>query len=696
MLPDAAGRFGNPGTDGERRYLNRELSWLDFNARVLALAEDPGRPLLERAKFLAIFSSNLDEFFQVRVSALRAQLLAGMSEPGSDGLEPLEQLRAISSAARELVTRQASVFTDDVAPAFAEEGIELVDWSDLGIDDQKQLVEIFEERVFPVLTPLAVDPAHPFPYISNLSLNLAVIVRDPVDGDRRFARVKVPPILPRFVTLPDNLRFLPLEQLIAARADALFPGMEVLAHHAFRVTRDTDYELGDESADLLEAMETVLRERTKFGRVVRLEVGADMSDGILDLLIRELQVAREDVYTIDAPLDLSGLWSVYALNRPELKDPVWTPQTQPVLGRPDAPTDFFRLMRDGDVMVHHPYDSFATSVEAFIEQAARDPNVLAIKQTIYRTSGEESGIVASLVKAAESGKQVVALVELKARFDEQANIERAQVLEEAGVHVVYGLVGLKTHCKTMLVVRQESDGIRRYCHVGTGNYNPKTAGLYEDIGILTADEEIGSDLSQLFNHLTGYSHQVQYRKILVAPDTMKPGLLARIKDEAARADGHITFKMNALLDPEIIDALYEASDAGCRIDLIVRGICSLRPGVPGLSENIRVRSILGRYLEHSRIYRFGADPATAEYIIGSADLMPRNLDRRVEALVPVSDANLRGRLAEVLEINLSDGELAWELGPDDVWRRVDRRPGTETHTALEELALARSRVDART
>ncbi|MEZ5170964.1 MAG: RNA degradosome polyphosphate kinase [Acidimicrobiia bacterium] len=691
-MPDAAGRLGRTD-DGEIRYLNRELSWLDFNARVLALAEDPERPLLERAKFLAIFSSNLDEFFQVRVSALRAQLHAGVSEPGSDGLDPLEQLRAITAAARELVTRQASVFTDDITPAFADEGIELVDWADLDTDDRKQLVEIFEERVFPVLTPLAVDPAHPFPYISNLSLNLAVVVRDPVDGDRRFARVKVPPLLPRFVTLPDNQRFLPLEQLIAAHADALFPGMEVIEHHAFRVTRDTDYELGDESADLLEAMETVLRQRTKFGRVVRLEVGADISDEVLDLLVRELQLSRDDVYSIAAPLDLSGLWAVYDLNRPELKDPVWTPQTQPILGRPDSPTDFFRVLRGGDVLVHHPYDSFGTSVEAFIDQAAGDPAVLAIKQTIYRTSGDESGIVRALVKAAESGKQVVALVELKARFDEQANIEQAQTLEEAGVHVVYGLVGLKTHCKTLLVVRQEPDGLRRYCHVGTGNYNPKTAGLYEDIGLFTADEEIGADLSQLFNHLTGYSHQAPYRKLLVAPDAMKPGLLERIAEEAGRPGGRITLKMNALLDPEIIDALYDASAGGCRVDLIVRGICSLRPQVPGLSDNITVRSILGRYLEHSRIYRFGDDPEEAEYLIGSADLMPRNLDRRVEALVPVSDPKLRSRLAEVLEINASDDVLAWELGSDNVWRRVERTVGSDTHSALEALALARSRGD---
>ncbi len=696
LTPDAAGRFGGAHAgNGPRRYLNRELSWLDFNERVLALAEDRDRPLLERAKFLAIFASNLDEFFQVRVSALRAELQTGIRTPGPDGLDPVEQLRGITSATRELVHRQAAIFSDTVSPALAEHGIEFVDWDDLATDDRKALVEVFEEQVFPVLTPLAVDPAHPFPYISNLSLNLAVVVRDPGASERRFARVKVPPILPRFVALPDGQRFLPLEQLIAARVDALFPGMEALEHHAFRVTRDTDYELQDESADLLEAMETVLRQRTKFGRVVRLEVGADMSDEVLELLVRELQLSRDDVYVIDAPLDLTGLWGIYDLDRSELKDPAWTPQTPPALRTTDAKPDFFRILRGGDVLVHHPYDSFGSSVEAFIQQAADDPSVLAIKQTIYRTSGDESGIVRSLVKAAETGKQVVALVELKARFDEQANIERAQVLEEAGVHVVYGLVGLKTHCKTLLVVRQEPDGIRRYCHIGTGNYNPKTATLYEDLGLLTADEELGSDLSQLFNHLTGYSHQAPYRKLVVAPESMKLGMIRRIDEEAARPGGHITLKMNALLDREVIDALYAASAAGCRVDLIVRGICSLRPGVTGLSENIRVRSILGKYLEHSRIYRFGADPTTAEYLIGSADLMPRNLDRRVEALVPVADPTLRARLAEVLEINWSDDVLSWELGPDDAWRKIATRVGTNTHTTLEQLSLARSHTDGR-
>ena len=686
-VPDRSAASGD--LEPERRYLNRELSWLDFNARVLALAEDADRPLLERVKFLAIFSQNLDEFFQIRVSALRAQLHAGITTPTSDGLDPLAQLRGITAATRELVTRQAQVFVADVAPRLAEHGIEFADWAELSSDDHKQLEATFEERIFPVLTPLAVDPAHPFPYISNLSLNLAVMVRDPRTGNERFARVKVPPLLPRFVALPDGHRFVPIEQLIAARIDALFPGMEILEHHCFRVTRDTDYELGDESADLLEAMETVLRQRTKFGKVVRLEVDAEISEEVLNLLTRELEIASDDVYAIDAPLDLGSLWAVYRLNRPELKDEPWTPQTQQVLGETDSPPDFFRLLRSGDVLLHHPYDSFATSVEAFIDQAARDPDVLTIKQTIYRTSGDESGIVRSLVVAAESGKQVVALIELQARFDEQANIERAQVLEEAGVHVVYGLVGLKTHCKTLLVVRREPEGIRRYCHIGTGNYNPKTASLYEDLGVLSANEELGADLTELFNHLTGYSRQSSYRKILVAPESMKRGIISRIEEEAARPDGHITMKANALLDPETIDALYAASQAGCRVDLIIRGICSLRPGVPSLSENIRVRSILGKYLEHSRIYRFGDDSETAEYLIGSADLMPRNLERRVEALVPVTDRRLRTRLAEVLEINWSDDTLAWDLDPDDVWRKVPTRVGTNTHTTLEELALAR-------
>ncbi len=680
-----------PFGEASERFLNRELSWLDFNARVLALAEDDQLPLLERAKFLAIFSQNLDEFFEVRVSGLMEQLDAGLRTTTADGLDLVEQLRSIRSRVDDLVTRAATAFAKEVAPALEEAGIRNASWDDLSGDDRAHLDEMFVDSIFPVLTPLAVDPAHPFPYISNLSLNLAVTVRDPSSGDERFARVKVPPLLPRFVALPDAKRFVLLEQVIAAKLDTLFPGMEVLAHHPFRVTRDADFELEDEAEDLLEAMESVLRRRSKFGRVVRLEVDATMTGEVLELLCRELELSDGDVNVIDGPLDLGGLWTLYALDRPDLKDEPWAPQTPVVLQGTDPGPDFFRLLRSGDVLVHHPYDSFATSVEQFVEQAAADPHVLAIKQTIYRTAGAESALVSSLVKAAEQGKQVVALVELKARFDEQANIARARALEEAGVHVVYGLVGLKTHAKVLLVVRQEPDGIRRYCHVGTGNYNPKTAELYEDLGLLSADPELGADLTDLFNHLTGYSHQGAYRKLLVAPAHLRHTIADRIEHEAELgAAGRITMKMNSLVDPALIDALYDASQRGAEIDLVVRGICCLRPQVPGLSDNIRVRSLIGRFLEHSRVYRFGRDPGTAEYLIGSADLMPRNLDHRVEALVPVTDHRLRARLSEMLELDLADDVLAWELAADGTWHKIATTAAVSTHHALQELAIARA------
>ena len=686
--PEDAGAGDDPGP---ARFLNRELSWLEFNARVLALAEDATQPLLERAKFLAIFSQNLDEFFQVRVSGLQEQVRAGIRTRTPDAMDPLDQLRAIRARVDELVNRQATAFAKEVAPALEEVGIRFCDWNELDDDDREYLVTVFEERVFPVLTPLAVDPAHPFPYISNLSLNLAVVVRDPDTEEERFARVKVPPLLPRFVELPDHERFVPIEQVIAARLESLFPGMMVIDHHVFRVTRDADFELSDESEDLLEAIAIVLRQRSKAGHVVRLEVDARITDEVQQLLCRELELSDHDVSVIDGTLDLSGLWGLHALPRPELKDPVWSPQTQPVLQRTEPPPDLFRVLQAGDVMVHHPYDSFTTSVEAFVDQAARDPHVLAIKQTIYRTAGQESSIVRSLIAAAEAGKQVVALVELQARFDEQANIDRARTLEEAGVHVVYGLVGLKTHAKLMLIVRQEDDGIRRYCHIGTGNYNATTASLYEDVGILSADPELGADLTELFNALTGYSRQGDYRRLLVAPLTLRDELCKRIVREAAKgAAGRITLKMNSLVDPTIIDALYSASEQGCRVELLVRGICCLRPGVAGMSETITVRSIIGRFLEHSRIYRFGADPATAEYLIGSADLMPRNLDRRVEALTPIAE-RLKPRLAEAIDIELSDDVLAWDLGADGTWRKVPTVVGINTHERLQELAVLRAR-----
>ncbi|HYV59846.1 MAG TPA: polyphosphate kinase 1 [Acidimicrobiia bacterium] len=680
----------------ESRFLNRELSALDYFARVLAIAADRTVPLLERVKFLAIVSQNLDEFFQVRVSGLREQFDAGLRATSADGLEPGEQLRAIRARVNPLMERQAAIFTREVAPALDDVGVGIYDWETLSDSDRKHLQGVFDERVFPVLTPLAVDPAHPFPYISNLSLNLAVVVRDPATGEERFARVKVPPLLPRFLGLPDGERFVPLEQVIAAHLDSLFPGMEMVATHPFRVTRDADFELSDDAEDLLEAMELILRRRTKFGRVVRLEVGPTMSSEVLELLCRELDLTDSDVYVVDGPLGLSGLWGLYGLDRPELKDEPWTPQTQPALSRTDAPPDVFRVLQQGDVLVHHPYDSFATSIEALDEQASRDPNVLAIKQTLYRTAGSDSALVRSLIHAAEQDKQVVALVELKARFDEQANIERAQLFEEAGIHVVYGLVGLKTHAKILLIVRQEPDGIRRYCHVGTGNYNPKTAMTYEDLGLLSADPDLGADLTELFNYLTGYSRQGHYRKLLVAPVTIRPEFLKRIQRQAELGpDGRIMLKMNSLVDPEMIDALYAASQAGTPIDLVVRGICCLRAGVPGLSETIRVRSIVGQFLEHSRIYRFGADPDTAEYIIGSADLMPRNLDRRVEALVPVTAPAMRDRLDEILTIDLADDTLAWELDRGGAWRRVPSTTGVNTHRRLKDLAVQRARTDAR-
>ena len=676
---------------GEERLINRELSWLDFNERVLALAEDPDHPLLERAKFLAIFSTNLDEFFQVRVSGLREQVQAGIRARSADGMDPLDQLRAIRTRVDALSARHAAAFTGSIRPALEREGIVFVGWDALDAHDRAELEALFRTRVYPVLTPLAVDPAHPFPFISNLSLNLAVRVRDPDTGEPQFARIKIPPNLPRFVALSDGRRFLPIEELISRNLDELFFGMEVIGAHAFRVTRDADFELEDESEDLIEAIESVLVQRKRAGDVVRLEVGTDMPDDLLDVLCRELEFAEGDLNTVDGPLDLSGLWGVYRLDRPDLKDDPWTPVVPPAFARTEGTPDLFRVLRSRDVLVHHPYESFAGSVETFVEQAARDPRVLAIKQTLYRTGGPESRIVNALVRAADAGKQVVALVELKARFDEQANVDRARDLEEAGVHVVYGLVGLKTHTKVLLIVREEADGIRRYCHVGTGNYNPVTAGLYEDLGLFTADPQVGEDLTDLFNHLTGYARRTAYRTLLVAPDSLRSGIVDRIRAQAALgAAGRIVMKMNSLVDPAVIDELYAASSAGVEIDLIVRGICCLRPGVPGLSDHIRVRSLVGRFLEHSRIYRFGSDAATAEYLIGSADMMPRNLDRRVEAVTPVADPRLCARLEEVITVELDDDRLAWTLDGSGAWNRVATARGIDTHAELARRARVRA------
>jgi polyphosphate kinase len=676
------------------RYRNRELSWLDFNERVLALAEDERVPLLERAKFLAIFSQNLDEFFQVRVAGLKDQVAAGVGGSSPDGRTSAQQLLDIRDRLDLLLPRMQAGFLDQVAPALAAAGIRLSSWAELDEDDEKFLVETFEERIFPVLTPLAVDPGHPFPYISNLSLNLAVVARDPEAGVRRFARVKVPSLLPRFVVLPDGERYVPLEQVIAAHLDQLFPGMEIEQHHAFRVTRNTDLTLEEEEADDLLAMVEVELRRRRFGRAVRLEIDAAMSDEVRELLQRELDVGDDDVYVHTAPLDLSGLWGVHALDRPDLKDPPYQRVTPARLSHRDGErADVFTAIRKGDLLVHHPYESFRTTVEEFVRQASFDPHVLAIKMTLYRTSGD-SPIARSLIRAAERGKQVAVIVELKARFDEGANIEWARQLETAGVHVTYGLIGLKVHSKTALVVREESDGLRRYCHIGTGNYNSRTARIYEDLGLLTCDPAIGSDLTQLFNELTGYGRNIDYQRLLVAPRLMRQGLVELVRGEiaAGAGRGRITMKMNSLVDPEMIDELYRASQARVEIDLIVRGICCLTPGVPGLSETIRVRSIVGRYLEHSRIFRFanGGGPGRAVHLIGSADLMPRNLDRRVEVLTPVTDGELQARLDDVLDVERADDVLAWALGPDGRWTRAPQGGAVETHARLQRLTTERA------
>jgi len=689
----SAGSLEGPERFGPGRFGNRELSWLDFGDRLLDLAADPGLPLLERVKFLAIFAEGLDEFFQVRVAGLKDQVDAGLRTRSPDGLRPPDALRAVRARVRELQERQARIFLDEVVPALAAQGVRLSDWDTLDDDDREYLVEVFHRQIFPVLTPLAVDPGHPFPYISNLSLNLIVKVQDPVTGVERVARVKVPPLLSRFVVMPDGERFVPLEQVIAAHLQTLFPEMRIGEHVAFRVTRNADLAVEeDEADDLLAAVEMELRRR-RFGRAVRLEVAAGMSQELRDLLVRELDLSPEDVYPTEAPLDLGGLWAVVELDRPDLHCETWTPMTPPPLANAqNEPADLFAVLREQDVLVHHPYDSFATSVEAFLAEAAADPEVLAIKQTLYRTSGD-SAIVRSLIRAAEAGKQVAAVVELKARFDEQNNIAWARALEEAGVHVVYGLVGLKTHSKICLVVRREEDGIRRYCHIGSGNYNAKTARQYEDLGLLTADPEIGADVGDLFNLLTGFSRHSKYRQIVVAPTCLRRELLRLIEAEAlAGPKGRIAIKVNGLTDPEIIDALYRASGRGVPIDLIVRGICCLHPQVPGLSETIRVRSIVGRFLEHSRIYAFGGGPGRPHtMLIGSADLMERNLDRRVETLVPVRRPELQDRLLEILELALADDTNAWVLGPDARWHRVPTRQGISLQRTLQQQAVERAR-----
>ena len=653
-------------------YINRELSWLEFDDRVLYEAIDERNPLLERARFLAIFAGNLDEFFQVRVAGLKQQQSAGRSTPTPDGMGAADTLDAIRTRLLPMVARHSETYAR-IRAELADEGIRIVSYAERE-ERHLELRTRFFDEIFPVLTPLAVDPGHPFPYISDLSLSLAVTVRDPNSGERLFARIKVPPILPRLVEVGQRTYVL-LEQVIAANLDALFPGMEVLEHHLFRVTRNADLEIEEEEApDLLMALEEELRKR-RFGKVVRLEVERSMPMATRQLLMRGLGIEAADTYEISGMLDLTALHEIADLDVAELHYPPWQPTVPPRLVPPDPEeaTDVFAAIRAGDLLVHHPYESFAASVQRFIEQAADDPDVLTIKQTLYRTSGD-SPIVRALIRAAEAGKQVSVLVEIKARFDEQANIVWARALERAGAHVAYGLVGLKTHSKVCLVVRREGRGLRRYVHIGTGNYNPRTARIYIDLGLLSADPSLGADVTELFNLLTGHSRQTAYRKLLVAPTTLRDSLNELIEAEAERqrthGDGRIVLKLNAVVDPELIATLYRASAAGVPIDLIVRGMCSVRPGVPGFSETIRVRSIIGRFLEHSRIFVFGQGERERFYI-GSADFMERNLDRRVEAVTPVEDAESRGRLRQIVDIMLADDRRAWQLDRHDTWRRVE-------------------------
>src|SRR3954452_13242039 len=674
-------------------YINRELSWLEFNERVLFEARDERNPLLERARFLAIFANNLDEFFQIRVAGLKQQVAAGRSNPTPDGMSAAQTLDAIRTRLLPMLAIHSETWTK-VRAELAEEQIRIVRYEERPERDHEMRSRFFDE-IFPVLTPLAVDPGHPFPYISDLSLSLAVTVRDPITDERLFARIKVPPVLPRLMEVGDKTYVL-LEQVIAANLDALFPGMEILEHHLFRVTRNADIALEEEEApDLLEAIEEELRKR-RFGNVVRLEIERSMPHATRALLMRGLNVEASDVYEISGMLDLNALNALADLDVPALHYATWQPVVPARLlpADPDEDADIFAALRAGDVLVHHPYESFAASVQRFIEQAAENPDVLTIKQTLYRTSGD-SPIVLALIEAAEAGKQVVVLVELKARFDEAANIVWARALERAGAHVAYGVVGLKTHSKVALVVRREGRGLRRYVHIGTGNYNQKTARQYVDLGLLSCDPDLGADVTDLFNVLTGHSRQTQYRKLLVAPAVLRAGLIELIDAERERheqsGDGRIVIKCNAIVDPASIAALYRASAAGVPIDLIVRGMCSVRPGVTGASETIRVRSIVGRYLEHSRIFQFGSG-AREQFFIGSADLMERNLDRRVEALAPVTDAESQVRLRSIIDMMLADDRRAWQLGSDDRWRRVEEirsEPGN-IDTFETFMAIARS------
>jgi polyphosphate kinase len=682
-----------PALDSPELYVNREVSWLQFNERVLELAEDERLPLLERVKFLAIYANNLDEFFQVRVAGLHDQVEAGIDARGPDGLSARETLERISERAADLGHRHSRAWERDVRPLLAKHGIRVVDIDDCSEQELGATDKLFAEQIFPVLTPLAVGPGRPFPYISNLSLSIGVFVRDPVSDLETFARVKVPKeVLPRFVPIGDDT-FIPLESLIARHLGDLFPGMEILRHDFFRVTRDADFTVSDEADDLLRAVEDELRRR-RFGEVVRVEVASTMDPEMRGYLIEQLAIDETEVVDVDGLLDMNDLMSLYEVDgHRDLRYDPWTPEVPPAFAETDhGDIDVLGAIRAGDLLVHHPYDSFAGTVERFIRQAAKDPNVLAIKMTVYRTS-DDSALVPALIEAAERGKQAVCLVELKARFDERRNIEWARSLEEAGAHVVHGLPGLKTHAKALLVVRREGSGVRHYVHIGTGNYHAKTARLYEDFGLFTCDREIAADVAELFNTLTGAARTPEYRTVIVAPDHMRNWFLREVERtiEAKRAgeEARIVLKMNALVDARCIRALYDASQAGVQVDLAVRGICCLRPGVPDISDNITVVSVVGRFLEHSRIYGFHRGDER-EYVIGSPDLMPRNLDTRVELLVAVRDEALRGQLEETLDLYFADDTFAWELGPDDDWTR--RNGGTRAlHDELMERTLERVR-----
>ena len=676
----------------EKRYLDREESWLRFNERVLELAEDESIPLLERVRFLAIFATNLDEFFMVRVAGLVRRMVAGFPVEGAGVRLPGQVLGNTLELAGELTVRHARVFSERINPELAEHGIELLRWKELSSDERRTLGELFRQRIYPVLTPLVVDPAHPFPFISGLSLNLAVLIADPRTDATVFARVKVPPLLPRFLALSQN-RYVPIEDVIAAHLTDLFGGVEVIEHHAFRVTRIRDLEVDEDiTENLLQAMERELVRR-RFEPAVRLEVEDTMSADVLDKLVTELGIDTRAVYRSPGPLDLSGLFAIADLKIGELRYPAFVPSTRTL---PEE-SSIFTAIAERDILVHHPYDSFAASVERLIHDAAEDPQVLAIKQTLYRTSGQ-SPIVDALIDAAEAGKQVVVVVEIKARFDERANIAWARKLEEAGCHVVYGFVGLKTHCKMALIVRQEHDGtLRRYCHLGTGNYHPTTARHYEDFGLLTADPAVGEDVTALFNHLTGYSRTGAYQRLLVAPDSLRDGIVDRIDRQAERRragqTARIVFKTNALVDEVVIDALYRASRAGVPVDLWVRGICALRPGIPGLSETVRVRSVLGRFLEHSRVYAFGTgEDEDSRIWFGSADMMHRNLDRRVELLVQVTDPGHQRRLRRVLDLGMDDGTSSWWLNADGYWTRHSRDEAGNPLRDVQETLIRERRV----